>query len=134
MRKFKYLKGIKFRSIRDFWPFSPNFYPWKVSKPQNREIKYPRNLNTCRLWDSLFPNIWSKYDVDTHISHISTYSNISVTYLIINTLTIEKLIFNEIFISYFYWNCEIKYPWNVLQSSNPEIKYLQNVTFFQSRN
>ena len=49
----------------------------------------PPKLNTCRVWDSLFPNIWSKYDIDTCISHMSTYSNkirVSVTYLITNTL------------------------------------------------
>ena len=49
----------------------------------------PPKLNTCRVWDSLFPNIWSKYDTDTCISHMSTYSNkirVSVTYLITNTL------------------------------------------------
>ena len=31
-------------------------------------------LNSCRVWDSLFPNIWSKYDIDDRISHISTNS------------------------------------------------------------
>ena len=37
--------------------------------------------------------------------------------------------FNETFISYFYWNCESKYLWNVLQSPNCEIKYPENVIF-----
>ena len=64
-------------------------YPQKVSKPQNREIKYPKKWNTCRVWNSLFPKIWTKYDIDIRTWHISTYSNeirISVTYLIKITL------------------------------------------------
>ena len=40
------------------------------------------------------------------------------------------MILNETFISYFYWNSEIKYPRNVLQSRNREIKYPKNVIFF----
>ena len=55
-------------------------------KSQNQKIA---KLNTCRVWDSLFPNIWSMHYVDTRISRISTYSNeirVSVTYLIIITL------------------------------------------------
>ena len=41
--------------------------------------------NTCQVWDYLFPNIWSKYDINTHMSYISAYSHetrVSVTYLI----------------------------------------------------
>ena len=41
----------------------------------------------------------------------------------------EKLIYSETFVSHFYWNREIKYPWNVLQSPNREIKYPENVFF-----
>ena len=37
--------------------------------------------------------------------------------------------FSENFVSYFYWNHEIKYPWKVFQSPNREIKYPQNVLF-----
>ena len=44
------------------------------------------------------------------------------------------MIFKEAFVSYIYWNHEIKYPWNVLQSPNRKIKYPQYVIFFQSRN
>ena len=44
------------------------------------------------------------------------------------------MIFSETFISYFYWNYEIKYPSNVLKLKNCEIKHPQNVIFFQSRN
>ena len=60
--------------IRDFWPFSRNFVPAQF---QNRKIAKlnTRKIITCRIWDSLFLNIWSKYDIDTRISHISTYSN-----------------------------------------------------------
>ena len=35
----EYLKGIKFRDLAIFL----SFVPPKISKPQNREIKYPRN-------------------------------------------------------------------------------------------
>ena len=56
-------------------------------------------LNTCQVWDSLFPNIWSGCGFDTRISHISSYRNkigVSVTYLITITLINDrKLIFNE---------------------------------------
>ena len=64
-------------------------YPSKVSKPQNREIKY---LPSLRFF---FFNISPKYDIDTRISHISTYSNeirVSVTYLISITLINNKKI------------------------------------------
>ena len=46
-------------------------------------------LSTCRVWDSLSPIIWSKYDIDTRVSHMPTYSDeirASVTYLITITL------------------------------------------------
>ena len=56
-----YIKGVKFRS---FWPFSRNFVPAKSFKIAK--------LNTCRVWDYLSPNIWSKYDIYNRISHIST--------------------------------------------------------------
>ena len=77
--------GIKFCDFRNFWPFWRNFvlYPRKVS---NHKIA---KLNSCRVWDSIFPNIWSKNYVDTRILRISTYSNeirVSVTYLITITL------------------------------------------------
>ena len=42
------------------------------------------------------------------------------------------MIFNDTFVSYFYWNRENKYPWNVLQSSNREIKYPRNLTTAKS--
>ena len=51
-------------------------------KSQNHKIV---KSNTCRLWDFLFPNIWLKYDIDTGISHISSYRNkirVSVIYLL----------------------------------------------------
>ena len=41
--------------------------------------------------------------------------------------------FNETFVSYFYWNRQVKYPWNVLQSPNREIKHPQNGSFLSSR-
>ena len=73
--------------------------------------KYQNNkntkLNTCQVWDSLFPNIWSKYDIDTCILHISINSyeiRVSVTYLIPITLisvTTERLIFKGTFVSFF---------------------------------
>ena len=53
---------------------------------QNNKIA---KLSICRIWDSLFPHTLSKYDTDTLISHISTYSNkirVSVTHLITITL------------------------------------------------
>ena len=52
-------------------------------------------LNACRVWDFLLPNIWSKYDIDTGISHVATYSNkigVSVTCLIAVTLTNNRKI------------------------------------------
>ena len=107
------------------------FQNQKIAKPNTHKIKYLLSLRFS------FPNIWLKCDTDTHISHISTYSTkirVSVTYLITITLTIEKLIFNGNFVSYFYWNRKIKYLSNVLQSPNHEIKYPQNVIFFQSQN
>ena len=55
-------------------------------KFQNHKIA---KLNICRVWDSPFPNVWSKYDIDTRTSHVSTYSNenrVLVTYSIIVTL------------------------------------------------
>ena len=78
-----YLKDIKICDFCNSDHFREIFYPGKVSKPQNCE------LNTCPVWDSLFSNIWSKYDIDTRISQISSYSNeirVSVTYLITITL------------------------------------------------
>ena len=75
-----YLKGIQFCNFRNFKPFSQIFVPVKkVSKPQNREIKY---LSSLRYF---FCNIGWEYDIDTRISHVSTYSNeirVFVTYLI----------------------------------------------------
>ena len=53
---------------------------------QNHEIV---KLNICRVWDSLFPNIWSKHEIGPRISHISTcshYIRVPVTYLITFTL------------------------------------------------
>ena len=35
--------GTKLCDFRDFWSFLSNFTPAKISKPQNRKIKYPRN-------------------------------------------------------------------------------------------
>ena len=72
--------------------------------------------------NTLFPNIWSKYDINTRISHISTNINeirVSVTYLISPTLINKrKIAIQWDFRFLFYWNREIKYPWGFLQSSN----------------
>ena len=72
--------------------------------------------------NTLFPNIWSKYDINTRISHISTNINeirVSVTYLISPTLINKrKIAIQWEFRFLFYWNREIKYPWGFLQSSN----------------
>ena len=46
-------QGIKFLN---FWSFLQNVLPVKSFKIAKS--------NTCRVWDSLFPNIWSKYDID----------------------------------------------------------------------
>ena len=88
--------------------------------------------------DSLFPNIWSKYDIVTRISRTSFYSNeigVYATYLTfeqLHWLTIEKLIFNEVFVSYFYWNREIKYLWNVLQHQIAKLNTREMFFFFFS--
>ena len=37
-------KILNFAIFAIFDHFRKNLYSWKVSKPQNREIKYPRNL------------------------------------------------------------------------------------------
>ena len=86
--------SIKFSDFRDFWPASWNFVPARSFKTAKSRSKIPTKLNTCRVWDSLFPNIWSKYGYC--ILHISTYSHdirVSVTYLItatsINNRTID---------------------------------------------
>ena len=85
----RYLKNIKFCDFRDFWPLLRYFLPAKSFKTTKSQNYIPTKLNTVRVWDSLFPNIGSKYNIDTRISHISTYSNktrVSVTYLITITL------------------------------------------------
>ena len=85
-----------------------------------------------------FPNIWSKDDIDTCISHIPTYSNkirVSETYLrtikLINNRKIQWDIQWDIHwdfcFFYFYRNRKIEYWWNVFSSPNCKIKYLQNV-------
>ena len=92
-----------------------------------------KRLDTRGIWDSLFPNIWSKYDIDTRIWRLSACNNeirVSVTTLITIALIHKKLIFDKSFISYFYWNGEFKCPWNVLQLLHRKIKYSQNVIFF----
>ena len=101
--------GIEFCDFRDFWPFSRNSLPTKSFKTTKPQCQITAKLNTCRVWDSLFPNIWSKYDIDTCILHIFTYSKeirVSVTCLItiamINNRKIDTqwdfsfLIFTEI--------------------------------------
>ena len=79
--------------------------------------------------NSLFPNIWSKYDINTRISHISTNINeirVSVTYLITPTLINKRKIANQWdFRFLFYWNREIKYPWDFLQSPNSKSNTLK---------
>ena len=75
----EYLKGIKPRDCRNFGPFLRKTANYKIAK-----------LSTIQIWDSLFPNIWSKYDIDTHILDISTYGNeirISVTLITIAFIT-----------------------------------------------
>ena len=75
---------IIFREFCDFWPFSLNYVP--AYSFENHKIA---KLNTCQLWNSLFPNIWSKYDIDTRISRVLRKANeirYSVTYLITITL------------------------------------------------
>ena len=68
------------------WSFSIFAKFSTCKKFQNHKIA---KLNICRVWDSPFPNVWSKYDIDTRTSHVSTYSNenrVLVTYSIIVTL------------------------------------------------
>ena len=77
--------GVKSRDFRDFWTFPQKFVPAKSLKTTKSRNQTIEKLNTCRVRDFIFPNIWSKYDIDTLISHTSTYSNkirVSVTYLI----------------------------------------------------
>ena len=76
-----YIKSIKFC---DFWPFSGNFVPTRSFKTTISGKYIPMKCFTF----TKSPNIWSKYDIDTPISHISTYSNkirVFVTYLITTT-------------------------------------------------
>ena len=83
------------------------FQNHKIAKLNTHEIKH---LLGFRF--SFSPNIWLKYDIDTRLVQISTYSNkirVAITYFIkTNYLVTEKLIFNETFLSYFFWNREIK--------------------------
>ena len=88
-----YVKVSNFAIFEIFDHFREIFYP---RKQQNQEINYQQNEIPGAFEILFFPNIWSKYDIDTrilHIStgilHISTYSNeirVSVTYLITITL------------------------------------------------
>ena len=55
----------------------------------------PQKLNTCRVWGSFFPNIWSKCDIDTRIPHISKNSN-KIRVFVINLIRLTFLIFTEI--------------------------------------
>ena len=43
------LKVLNFAIFAIFDHFCEILYPRKVSKPQNREIKYPLNLDKCRV-------------------------------------------------------------------------------------
>ena len=117
-----YLKVLHFAIFAIFDRFREILYPRKVSKLQivklnTRKVK---NLPSLRFF---FSYIWSNYDIDNRTSHASTYTN-KLTYLPTITLAIEKLIFDETFVSYFYWHCKIRLPGYVLQSPNREIKYL----------
>ena len=88
-RVYSDLKAIKFGGNLISW--FPHFLTIFTKfctheKFQNNEIS---KLNTCRVWDFLFPNIWWKYDIDIRISHVSTYSNktrVSVTCMMTITL------------------------------------------------
>ena len=94
--------GIKLHNLRGFWPFREILYHWSFKTTKSRS-HIPVKLKTYRVWDSVFPNISSKYDIS-----ISVYSNknrISVTYLITITLINNRkidmewllfLIFSEI--------------------------------------
>ena len=93
----QYLKGIKFRGylvsrFRDLTIFG------KFCSREKFQDQNIAKLYTCRVWDSLLANIWSKYDDDTHILHISTYGNkirLSVTYLITITLINNRKIVTQ---------------------------------------
>ena len=85
----RYLKGIKFQGYYISWfsRFLTIFakFCFRV-KFQNLKIA---KLNACRVCSSLFPNIWSKHDIDTRILRASSCSNetrVSVPYLITITL------------------------------------------------
>ena len=89
-----YFKGVKFDryNISRFSQFLTIFakfcYRGKFQDHKIAKLNTAK-LNTYRAWHSLFLNIWSKSDIHTHISCVSTYSNeigVSVTYLITITL------------------------------------------------
>ena len=79
-----YLKILDFAIFAIFNHFC-EIYTRKRIKTTKSRNQIPAKLNPCQVWDSLFPNIWSKYDIDNRTLHISTYSNeirVSETYLI----------------------------------------------------
>ena len=81
-----YLESIKFCDFRE------TLYPWNISKPQSREIKYPPNYIHADF-EIFFFLILDHSMKLISISDISTYSNeirVSVTYLITITLINNK--------------------------------------------
>ena len=109
-----------------FHHFYETLYPRKVSKPQNCEIKYPQNYVPAKF-EALFFLLFDQSIISIPVYRISLFILMKLGFLWhiwkqFYWLTIEKLLFNETFVSYFYWNREIKYPWNILQSPNREIK------------
>ena len=86
-----YVKVSNFAIFEIFDHFREIFYP---RKQQNQEINYQQNEIPGAFEILFFPNIWSKYDIDTRILHISTYNNeirLSVTYLTITLISNSKI-------------------------------------------
>ena len=80
--------GTKCHDFHDFPPFLLNLVPAKSFKTRKSWNQIPAKLIPADFDNFFFPNMWSKYDIDTHISHISAYSNeirVSVTCLILFT-------------------------------------------------
>ena len=91
-----YLKGFKFHGhyISWFSLFLTIFAKfWTRVKFQKYNIAklIPAKLNTCQIWDSLFPNIWSRFDIiATRVSRVYVNNKIWVSYLITITLINDR--------------------------------------------
>ena len=86
---------IKLGDFLDFCSFREILYTRKISKPQNREIKYQQDEIPAGLQILFFSNIFPKHDIDTRISHISRNNNeirVSITYLLTITLINKRKI------------------------------------------